>query len=343
MLAAVLSAGALMAQDQQTPGAGAGPQTGIRYATDAYPGFDNEKNIVAPSRKTPRWLAFVFGPDMPDAKSQLSHCIDLIRDGRDSKARRQLDALVREWPASPEAAKAQRALAELCLSRFGDAEAAFAEYRYLLDFFSLQVDYDKTCDKLYKIARQMKDEGKEVFFIRFENAVDVRRAYEACVLHAPGAAWVPEAMLTIGELREKSGEFAKAVQVYENLRSLYPNAEESKTALVAEARARLVLLGDHSYERTRALDTQDFLKMACEKCREADRDELLGMLAKVEDHLAEEAYLGAAFYDSRTRTKRSAISAYERFLEQYPDSARAAAVRERLAVLKGAEGEGGVE
>ena len=334
-LAAALASGVAAAQDHPTPGAGYGPQTGVRYATDAYPGFDSEKNVISPSRKTPRWFSFVYGPSKEDAKSQLSYCADLIRAGDFSKARRQLDALVREWPASPEAPKAQRALAELCLTRLGDTEAAFAEYRYLLDFFSLRVDYDKTCDRLYKIANQLRDEGKEVLFVRFENAVDVRRAYEACVLHAPGAKWAPEAMLTIGSLREKEGEYAKAVQVYENLRNLYPDAEEAKASLVAEARARMVLLDDHAYDRARALDTQGFLKNALESCRESDRDALVEMLAKVEDHIAEEAYLGAAFYDSRTRTRRSAINAYERFLEQYPDSERAAEVRARLEELKG--------
>ena len=62
-MSALLATGALLAQDVQTPGAGSGPQTGVRYATDAYPGFDSEKNIVAPTRKTPRWFAFIFGPD----------------------------------------------------------------------------------------------------------------------------------------------------------------------------------------------------------------------------------------------------------------------------------------
>ena len=50
----------------------------------------------------------------------------------------------------------------------------------------------------------------------------------------------------------------------------------------------------------------------------------------------EEAYRGARFYDSPTRTVRSAINAYERFLAEYPDSAHADEVRARLDELKGA-------
>ena len=334
-LSALLLARPVAAQDLPTPGAGMGPQTGVRYATDAYPGFDNEKEIVSPSRKSPRWFAFIFGPDRADAKSQLAHCVELIRAGDYGKARRQLDALVREWPTAAEAAKAQQALAELCLSRLGQTEDAFAEFRYLLDFYSLQIDYDAIADKLYAVARQMKAEGKEVMFVHFENVVDVRRAYEACVLHAPGAKWVAEAMLEIGALREKAGEYGKAVQVYENLRNLYPDAEEAKIALRHEAEARMVLLDDHAYNRSRARDTLGFLTMALASCREADRDALEAMRARVENLLAEQAYRRAALSDSKPRTQRSAINAYEKFLAQYPEGEHADAARARVAELKG--------
>ena len=334
-LAALFAGGAVRAQDLPTPGAGSGAQTGARYATDAYPGFDSEKSIVSPERKSPRWFAFLFGPNREDAKGQLAYCVDLIRAGDLSKARRQLDALVREWPTSPEAPKAQQALAELCLTRLGQTEDAFAEYRYLLDFYSLQVDYDKVADKLYQIAWQLKAEGKEVMFVRFENVVDVRRAFEACVLHAPGAKWVPEAMLTIGALREKEGQYGKAVQVYENLRNLYPDADEAKAAFLAEAKARMVLLGDHAYNRSRARDTQGFLRLARESCRAEDREAIGEMLARVETLLADEAFRNAQFYDSKTRTRRSAISAYEKFLAQYPEGEHADAARARVAELKG--------
>ena len=53
-------------------------------------------------------------------------------------------------------------------------------------------------------------------------------------------------------------------------------------------------------------------------------------LALAED----EAYRGAAFYDSPTRTLRSAVRAYERFLAEYPTSERAEAVRARIEELK---------
>ena len=313
---------------------GAGPGGGTRYATDAYPGFDSEDTLLNPEKKEPRWFSWFTGPNRDDPKSQMTYCAELIMDGNYSKAVKQLDALVRNWPASPEAPKAQRMLAETLLSRTLDYEEAFAEYRYILDFYSLQSDYDKVADKLYKIACLMRQEGKTFVFFHFKNTVDVRRAFEACVLRAPGAKWAPEAMLMIGELREEEGKYGEAVKVYENLRNLHPEEKEAKTAFSREADARMVLLRDHGYNRDRCRDTLDFLKMAINACALEDVEKIKGDIAEAQDVLETEAYRAAQFYDSKTRTARSAINAYERFLADYPESVHAEAVKARLEVLK---------
>lgn len=304
------------------------------HATDAYPGFDSEKEILSPERKTPRWFSFITGPSRDNAKDQFAYCEELMADGSWSKARRQLDALVREWPTSPEAPRAQQLVAEICLNNLHDAEDAFAEYRYLLDFHSLSCDYDKIVDKMYQIANLMKVEGKEVMFIRFANTVDVRRAYEACVLRAPGAKWVPEAMLTIGSLREDEGKYEEAVSVYENLRNIHPGAEESKTALLREAEARMVLLREHAYNRARCRDTVDFLGQAVRGCRQEDVASIQGFLDEAKGVMAEEEWRATKFYDSPTRTRRSAVSAYEKFIAENPDGPRADEARARLSELK---------
>lgn len=326
---------ALFAMDHPAPGVA--PGTGARYATDAYPGFDSEDEILSPSRKEPRWFAFINGPNRENAAAQFSYCRELIAAGDLSKACKQLDALVREWPTAPEAARAQQLLAEVLFGKLADYEEAFAEYRYLLDFYSLQCDYDAVADRLYEIAGCLKAEGKEVMFVRFANTVDVRRAYEACVLHAPGAAWVPTAMLTIGSLREDEGKLGEAIKVYENLRNIYPAADEAKMALMREASMRMKLLVEHGYNRGRCQDTVDFLQMALRACRPSDEEQLRGFLTQARQQIEDEAYLGAKFYDSPMRTVRSAITAYEKFLAEFPESSRAGEVRARIEVLKGSK------
>ena len=336
LLVGVLALGCGTAAFAQLPALGPGGN-GARYATDAYPGFDSEEDNVKPERKEPRWFSFITGPKCENAADQFAYCQELVKAGDWSKACRQLDALVREWPTAPEAWKAQLQMAEIRLTKLGDTEDAFADYRYLLDFYSLQCDYAAIADKLYEVAGTLKLEGKEVMFVRFANTVDVRRAYEMCVLRAPGAAWVPDAMLTIAALREDEGKHTEAIKVYENLRNLYPESEQTKTAIAREACVRMAVLDDHGYNRARVLDTIDFMKLALKSCRPDDVAAIRGYLEKALGILEDEAYRGACFYDSTTRTKRSAINAYEQFLKDYPQSVHADEIRARIEELKGTE------
>ena len=309
--------------------------SGARYATDAYPGFDEVKESTHPEKKTPKWFSWLTGPKMEDSAAQFSYCRGLIAEESYSKAARELDALVREWPVSREAPEAQRLLAETLETKLKDYEEAFREWRYLVDFYSVQCDYSAAVDALYRVASVMRIEGKTIMFFRFANTVDVRRAFEAVVLRAPGAKYAPAAMLTVAELREDDGEYEKAIQVYENIRNLYGREPEARTALHREARARMEVLRKHAYNRGRCQDTIDFLKMALARAPDAKaKVDYEAWLAEAVALIEDEAYAAAKFYDARTRTKRSAISAYERFLSDYPASAHAEEARARLLELQ---------
>ena len=333
LAASVWSAAAAAQSPSATPGAGG--VGNARYATDAYPGFDVEDENVKPERKEPRWFSWITGPNRENATDQYAYCQELVAGGNFSKAAKQLDALVRNWPTAPEAWKAQQQLAAIQVEPLKDFEDAFKSYRYLLDFYSLQCDYKAIADKLYQLAGILKIEGKEIMFVRFENTVAVRRAYEQCVLRAPGASWVPEAMLTIAALRVDEGRPEEAVKVYENLRNLHPETDFARTAVFREAEVRMSMLRDHEYNRSRCQDTIDYMKLALRTCHPSDAAAIQAFLDEAQSLIADEAYRAAKFYDSRTRTKRSAINAYERFLEDYPQSAHADEIRDRLNELKG--------
>ena len=327
-----VSAAAALAQDANPMG---GP-IGARYATDAYPGFDPEK-IEEASRKEPRWFHFLLGPDRDDAASQLEYCRSLEAAGDTSKAARQLDALVREWPVSREAPLAQLRLAEIREKVQDDLEEAFAEYKYLLDYYPSSCDYGNVARRLFSVAEKMRQEGKTIVFFRFRNTIDVRHAFEAAVLRAPGADWAPRAMTLVAELREEEGKDEEAVKVYENLRSIHRGTPEAAASILPEARARMRILEKKGYNRERCLDTVSYLESSLKVCAPAETAELSRYLASAKALVVEEAYQAALFYDSRMRTKRTAIGAYEKFLAEHPDSPRAEAARARLNELKGAE------
>ena len=124
------------------------------------------------------------------------------------------------------------------------------------------------------------------------------------------------------------------MKVYENLRNIHPDSEEAKTALLREASARMVLLREHTYNRSRCRDTIDFLKQAMTDCRQSDMSTLQEHLAEAQGMIGEEEWRATKFYDSPTRTKRSAVSAYEKFLVENPGSPHADEARARLSELK---------
>ena len=304
------------------------------YATDAFPGFDKDEALSV-HKKTPRWFSWINGPAKDTAEEQLAFADSAKANESWRTARRAYDALVREWPASPEAPIAQERLAAIYLEHYQDYEEAFFQYRYLLDYFSSQCDYQAVIGKLYEIAKTMEREGKRFLLMRFANTVDVRRAYEGVVVRSPGAQFAPEAMLTIAKLREDDMDWQEAIQVYETLRNLHPNVKEAKIALYREAATRMRLLRDHAYNRSRTMDTISFLKMALTSNPDTDVKKLLeGYLNEATKQMEEEAFKSAKFYDSRTRTKQSAVNAYERFLRDYPASPHVKEVRERLDQLK---------
>ena len=332
LLATLGVAGILYGIDQQ-PGTSPGP--GVRYATDAYPGFDSEESLLSPSKKEPKLFSWWNGPAKESAAEQFAYAKELASGGAWSKAAKAYDALVREWPTASEAAAAQKALADILLEHEQYYEEAFKEYQYLLDFYSLECDYHAISEQMYKVANLMRQEGKTIIFFRFANTVDVRRAYEAVVLRSPGAAFIPEALLTIASLREEEGKYSLAVAVYENLRNLYPKSEEALRSWVKEARARMEILDEAGYNKMRVKDTIGFVKMGLKaQLEDAEKAEMGEMLAKLEGDLEKEAYNAAKFYDSRTRTVRSAKSAYEKYLQEYPAGAHADEVRARLEELE---------
>jgi outer membrane protein assembly factor BamD (BamD/ComL family) len=63
-------------------------------------------------------------------------------------------------------------------------------------------------------------------------------------------------------------------------------------------------------------------------------------LKELSDYLAEDAWTRAKFYDTRQRTRRAAVAAYEKFLAEHPDSSHAEEARARIEEIKGADKEG---
>ena len=332
MWAAVMSASVLCAAPgQRIAGSGFGGNS--PYATDAYPGFDGLDELPKPERREKSWFLHVARETPAE---QFAYAKELAEKDDFKKACKMCDALVREWPASAEAPQAQLMFAMLLAKSLEEYDEAFEQIGYLLDFYPRSCAYEELVEYQYKLVNLMLREKKTFLGMSFTSTRVMRQHYEMIVRRAPGASYVPEAMLKIADLREQDKQYEEAVLVYAALISRFPNSPEARTAAYLQAKARMWLVRRLAYNLPRCRDTAGYLKQTLKRLPDHPQaEEMKTWLDELKNYMAEDAYVRAKFYDSRQRTKHAAIASYERFLEEYPDSAYVEAVSRRIDELKG--------
>ena len=307
------------------------------YATDAYPGFDGLDDLPKPERREKSWFLHV-ARDTP--AEQFAYAKELAENNDFKKACKMCDALVREWPASPEAPQAQLMYAMLLAKSLEDYDEAFEQLDYLLDFYPRDCAYAELVEYQYKLANLMVREKKTFLGMSFTSTRILRQHYEMIVRRAPGAKYVPEAMLKIADLREQDQQYEEAVLVYAALMSRFPSSPEARVAAYLQAKARMWLVRRLAYNLPRCKDTASYLQMTLKRLPDHPQaEEMKTWLDELKAYMAEDAYVRAKFYDTRQRTSHAAAASYERFLEEYPDSAHAEEVSRRLDELRGAGAE----
>ena len=332
LMATILAAGIVCAAPgHRVVGSGIGGNS--PYATDAYPGFDGLDDLPKPERREKSWFLHV-ARDTPI--EQFAYAKELAENNDFKKACKMCDALVREWPASPEAPQAQLMYAMLLAKSLEDYDEAFEQLDYLLDFYPRDCAYAELVEYQYKLANLMVREKKTFLGMSFTSTRILRQHYEMIVRRAPGAKYVPEAMLKIADLREQEQQYEEAVLVYAALMSRFPSSPEARVAAYLQAKARMWLVRRLAYNLSRCKDTASYLQMTLKRLPDHPQaEEMKTWLGELKSYMAEDAYVRAKFYDSRQRTSHAAAAAYERFLEEYPDSAHAEEVSRRLDELRG--------
>jgi outer membrane protein assembly factor BamD (BamD/ComL family) len=303
------------------------------YASDSFEGFDEVDRTKMPQKKGSWW----YWLSADTAAAQLAHCIQRERDGRLNSARKGYEALVREWPATVEAAQAQLNLANV-LEKMKKYEKAFDEYQYALVHYSGHCPYDEIIDRQYRIANLLLHENKSMFGWLLSGTADIRERFELIIRNAPRSPIAPEAMLKVGRIREDGNQMEEAIKVYDGILNRYPASPQAETAAWLAARCRYQLSVKHRYNENRCRESVAFLKAALERLpKHPKRAELEQWLAELNELLVEQNYQKALFYDTPRYNNATKISSYRRFLAEFSDSKHANAARERIAALGGAE------
>ena len=308
------------------------PSLNDGYANDAYAGFE-ELDSSKEERKAKSWW---YSVSRETAANQLEYALGLETNGFGRAAIKAYEALVREWPAAPESAEAQRRLAGV-YTKNRDFEQAFDEYEYLLDYYPGLVNWELVAKLEYGIAVEMITEERRILgIIRAQSWGQLRRRLERAVRRSPSADWVPDALISIARLREKEYSLEEAVLVYDDVISRFPGSKQALQAVYHACRCRRELVASRAYNESRRRAAFDAISRAVADFPDHPQAaEMKGWKEELEGKLEEEAWGNARFYDTRQRTAHAAVSAYESFLRSYPDSSHRAEAEARIEAIKG--------
>ncbi len=292
-----------------------------------------------PDWKAPSWF---HRPEKDDPASQLAYAQSLEASGRTSSACAEYNALVHKWSSSPEAPKAQYALARL-YDRLGKKARAFKEYQYALLMYPNAIPYQEAVDSQMALLRAMEGELGTGFLGMGQtmDADDIARLYQIVAINAPSGEFAPECYFRMGELYSgrHSRRYDLSLEPYETVVVRYPESDLAPLAAFRAARARVLLSRkyprDEKRTRSALLSIDAVLSSYAPLLpnAEAARAELVGWRKEVADRLSHTEFQKAEFYDTIRHKPESAIVAYRRFLEVHPDSPDAAQARRRLSEL----------
>lgn len=301
------------------------------YASDSFEGFDA---FQLDTRLAQKEKSFWYSVRENTAAAQLDYALKQEALGRTRSARKGYEALVREWPATPEAAKAQFALATL-YEKTGRFEKAFDEYQYLITHYAGNCPYTEVLDRQFRIANHLLHNNTSMFGWNLSGMDTIRERFEQVVRNAPRSAIAPELMLIIGSIHVSEREHREAITVYDSLLNRFPEAPQAVTAAYLAAQCRHELSVRHSYNEARCRESIAFFKSVMQRVpNHPQKAELTVWLNELTDLLIEQNYQQAVFYDTRSRNAEAAKAAYRRFLAEFPDSTYAQKVRDRLAEIE---------
>ncbi len=279
-------------------------------------------SLLRPARETP-----------PD---QLAHADALRLDGRSWRARRQYRALIASWPAAPEAAAAQRGIAESFFEA-GRFRKAFEAYAEMAERYPHGTDFEDVLARQQEIAEALRTRRR---FLRAPAPADALPVLAWIADEAPHSPAAPAALLEKGRIHENAGDLVEAIDTYNRALQRYAGAPEAAEAIRRRAIALHRLSNRTPNDQVRAEEASFALERALRLPLEpADEADLRERLAAVRVRRAEALFDRARFYERAGRAPRAALTAYRDLVRRYPESPRAAEAHARIAELAARLGE----
>jgi len=255
--------------------------------------------------------------------------------GRLISAGRRYRAVYNQWPVSREAADALQEYAEVLEER-SRKRRAFDTYQQLIEEHPGRFAYDEILERQFDIAVHLMNRRKaRIFFGGFRDPEDAVPYLEKIVANAPASDLAPRAQFLIAEAYEQGRSMDKAIPAYLTFELRYPEHE-----LAAEAAYRRCLalhrMARRSPNNTLLLE-EAWSAMSAYLIVHGDaehRDEIARRRDETQARRARVAFEQAAFYDRSTARPEATLTAYQSFLQRFPDSDWSAQVYQRIQELE---------
>jgi outer membrane protein assembly factor BamD len=249
-------------------------------------------------------------------------------------------ALVKKWPASLLAPKAQRKVGML-LERNGQYDKAFQADEFYLTKYPNGDDFDAVVESMFKIAKGfLEGEKKKLLGVPLgSNVPRAQTMFESIVKNAPFSKWAPLAQFSVGQALEKQSKYGEAIAAYQLVVTRYANDPIADDALYQVGYVRLRDYREGSYDRASSQKAREAFEDFVNRYPESEKvPQARENLATLQGGQTKNVLQIAKFYD-KTKQYKAAVIYYNDVIKQQPDSPDSVFAKTRIAALKDLVGE----
>ena len=275
------------------------------------------------------------GASQDSAEEQYDYAMQFYKEKNLDEALKQLENLIKKYPAARVASEAQYRRATIYEER-GDFWRAFQTYKDLVESYPHSDRIEEVMEREFKIGNVFFS-GKKAKWMGLEILPSLPRAaqvFEHIVATSPYGPYGDEAQFRLGLTRKKSNQFGKAMEAFQYLIEQYPQSE-----FVPEARYQLAetsfLNSAAAFRDERALDqaASNVDKYLSRYGTSEEAEKAAKLRQAIDEKNAEKNYRIGHYYEKQKHLE-SALIYYTDVTKRYPSTKWGVKAGERMRALQ---------
>ncbi len=266
---------------------------------------------------------------------QLDYGLEFLNAQEYKKATQEFKKLLKHYPRSMEAPKAQWYISQ-CLERLGKPYKAFKEYQKIIGKYPFSDLSPAVVEQQYKIGEKMLlTPSRNRLITTISGAeYDVIDVFRTVIKNAPYGDYAPVSQYKIGLYLSEKKMFDEARDEFEKVINDYPNSDWVKAAryqiALVDAKRSAGASYDQRVTQAATKEFEDFIKTYpdAQLTREARSE-----IAQLQEKEAENNFLIAEFYEKQ-KDFESAKIYYSSVVDDFSQSPWAVKALERIKLIE---------